>query len=121
MDGWKLAGQEVQQFLMVRPTAMRKQLAEYFGWGKMVGITVFSPPKQMGEIAFNTLILPPNDWSGMYYEGQELVIHARAAKGNRFERWKGITGPEATKNPIVIPVKKELTITPVFVPDDTEH
>lgn len=57
----------------------------------------------------------PRRWS--FARGESVVLSAKPDIGNRFVRWTGLPTEEATKNPVAVTMKENLSVEAVFERD----
>lgn len=76
-------------FAQNRPTFVRQDLAQVFGYSTESNLSVASVPSTGGTFRVNTVNLENNDlpWSGIYFDGLQVEVEAIPAPGHRFIRW----------------------------------
>ncbi|GAB3019197.1 CotH kinase family protein [Spirosoma pulveris] len=93
---WLVNIGKIETFVEQRPAYVRDHLRNKFGLAANRNLTVNVSDTEQGYVKVNTIdILPttvgvtanPYPWSGVYFEGNEIRLVAKAKTGYRFQAW----------------------------------
>ena len=97
LEHWERNVEVMRAFARDRPAQFREQLMDHFGFENgtaEVGITIQNADK--GQVVVNTLTVPSDSWSGIYYQDLPITIRAVPNEGATFTGWSGaVTGDAA--------------------------
>ena len=118
---WKMQNESLRGFARFRPSTNANHIVRYF---KLEGTYQLNlkTDYDMGFVKVNSIsIVPgtpgvtdPSEWSGTYFKGVPITLHAAAHDGYHFVGWEGV--PEEYRHLPVITItpKEPLTITAHF-------
>ena len=103
----------LKNFVANRGPQMRTLLANRYGLGATVNITVQNPNPAQGSVRLNTLT-SNSSITGAYYPTVPVTVTALPAPGYIFSGW--LNRPADTTATITVAPSSGLTLTPVFAP-----
>jgi hypothetical protein len=77
-----------QSELLCRGEQVRDHLQDNLGLPRQVAVTLTAEPEDAGSIRISTLEPETYPWTGVYFDGVPVSIHAQAAPGYAFSHWK---------------------------------
>lgn len=115
----------VRNFARMRANAMRLYLIKEFGLGGRYDLAIHLEDDAHGYVKVNTVTITSADttqggtWTGKMISDFPLTVSAVPEAGYRFAGWEGsVSSKEAVLQFETDENKKNLTLTPVFVPTD---
>ncbi len=114
LEHWERNVEVLRAFGSRRPDQLRQQLIEHFelpNGTATVSIAVNDEAK--GSVVVNTLTVPTQDWSGVYFKDHPPTLRAMAKEGHTFTGWTGaVTSSEPE---IVLPLGSDsVSVTAQF-------
>ena len=120
LDKWNYLISRFELFMTKRNFYIRRQMKDQWGLGDSLNITMNVNDAQMGFVQISSLELtdklegitnPVYPWTGMYFEGIDIPIHAHAYPGYRFKEWMGLPINKADTS---VNIHSDTTFTAVF-------
>lgn len=120
MDAWHADVEQLRDFLMDRPDAMRTELVEFFNLDGTMTLRLEVDPG-LESVVLNTVDLTHaaadtgltttsdggSRWAGDYFLGIPVTLSARAADGSRFVGWAGLPSD------VIIDIDGAVTFVPL--------
>lgn len=114
LPAWEDEIAYIQQFVRVRPPALRQHLVEAFSLSGTQYLTLDVNQPEGGKILVEGLSLPYTPFTGVYFRDIPLQLTAVAEPGYRFGGWQGaVTSREKM---VSLVLTNNETITAVFEP-----
>ncbi|MEX2487702.1 MAG: CotH kinase family protein [Nitriliruptoraceae bacterium] len=126
IEFWENQLAELEAFMVQRPVAVRDQLADRFGLGAPVPVTVQTDPAE-GAVQLNTVridaatpgVADPQSWTGVYFDGTTITVEALPWAGHRFVGWQGLPegqGLDVSASRVELTLDGPLELTAEFAP-----
>ncbi|MCP4548545.1 MAG: T9SS type A sorting domain-containing protein [bacterium] len=110
-ERWEFAMEDVQEYLAARPAYARAHIRQKFALPDTLTLSLGIEPPGSGAITL-TAITIDEAWSGTYFTGNPIPLHAQAAPGFEFMGW---SDPDLPRQPdIIINPIDALHITALF-------
>lgn len=124
VEFWQSQLEQLDEFMRLRPDAVRRQLVERFALGSPTTVGVLTDPAR-GAVRINSVFIDPStpgvddpaNWQGVYFDGMGVTLEAVAWSGSRFVRWEGLPESQqrdATDSRVTIVLDGPLEISAVF-------
>ncbi len=118
IEVWEGNVENLRAFARIRPDIVRQQIIERFGLPGTATLTLKSDPEK-GYVQINSIpitadtpgVNDPGDWSGVYFMDVPVQITAIPEPGYQFDGWEGTEQDQAR---IVLNLKEDLTLRPIF-------
>ncbi|MCC7375846.1 MAG: CotH kinase family protein [Verrucomicrobiales bacterium] len=113
---WRGNVEALRTFARLRPDAMRRHLAEYFGLSGTAKVRLAASPIGGGTLQCHSLEGLPGStgaWEGTYFRNVPLPVTATASPGWRFAGWRELPGN--TQSTVRLAMTADATLTAVFV------
>jgi hypothetical protein len=113
MAEWEQNLVDIKSFASERPFEHRQDIAQYFGLGGTVQLTV--EHEGAGSVVVNSVPVSAFSWTGTYFQDVPVVLSATPTPGNVFVGWEGAASGDDPSIQIVLEADK--TVRAVFAPE----
>ena len=94
---WERNVDVMRDFARARPDQLRGQLMDHFGFSSGTATTTITiTGSDKGAVVINTLTVPEESWSGVYFKDLPPTVRAIPNEGATFVGWSGALSGNAT-------------------------
>ncbi len=106
--------------LSQRTEQVRNHIQSNFGLNGQVAVTLETDPPGSGRIQISTIIPDALPWTGIYFDGNPVVIKAIPNPGYRFAYWEpnAILSEQNPERELALNINTDVTFHAVFVPQE---